>query len=268
MARVLKKPDDLTAWECVTRSTASYRSVNGATLLAALEEAHKAVAIAPNYGLAHATLADAAATIYMWVQPDDPARVREIRGYVEKALALEPDNAIVLAHVSEAYNYIGCPEEGLAPAERARRLSPSCGLAHYSSAVAATLLGNTEEANRHFDTELKVAPGSHTLFASYTWRGSSFLRSREWDKADWAYGESVRLNPTQAATYIGQALSLGLQGRIEEATERAARVRALEPETSLETWERCMKRWFINCAHEAEMTAMLRNLWHQAPAPA
>jgi tetratricopeptide (TPR) repeat protein len=268
MARVLKKPDDLTAWECVTRSTASYRSVNGETLLAALQEAHRAVEIAPNYGLAHATLADAAATIYMWVQPDDPARIREIRGYVERALALEPDNAIVLAHVSEAYNYIGSPEEGLAPAERARKLSPSCGLAHYSSAVAATLLGRTEEANRHFDTELKVAPGSHTLFASYTWRGSSFLRSREWDKADWAYGEATRLNPTQAATCIGQALSLGQQDRIDEAIERAARVRALEPETPLETWERCMKRWFINCAHEAEMTAMLHELWHQAPAPA
>jgi TolB-like protein/Tfp pilus assembly protein PilF len=268
MARVLRKPHDLTAWECVTRSTAAYRSINGETLLAALQEARQAVEIAPNYGLAHATLADAAATIYMWLQPDDPARIKEIRGFIEKALALEPENAIVLAHVSEAYNYIGRPDEAAAPAERARKLSPSCGLAHYSSAVSATLLGNIEQANRHFDTELRVAPGSHTLFASYTWRGSGFLRTREWDRADHAYAEATRLNPTQAAACIGQALSLGHQGLTGDAVERAAKVRALEPQTPLESWERCMKRWFINCPHEPDMTLMLRELWQQAPAPA
>ena len=268
MARVLKKPSDLTAWECITRSSAAYRIITGETLLQALTEAQKAVAIAPDYGTAQAMLADASATIYMWLQPDSADEIKRIRGIIDTALALEPDNAIVLAHVSEAYNYIGYPEEALAQAERACQLSPSCGLAHYSAGVAATLLDRIDEAEAHFVTELRVAPSSHLLFASYIWRGSGQLRNKNWPAALERYGEGWRLNPLDPSICIGQLIALTYLQREDEARSRMTKLRELDPVTSLETWQRCMDRWFVNCAHRSAMKDILAARWHEVPVAA
>lgn len=261
MARVLRKPSDLTAWECVTRSSAAFRNVTGETLLQALTEAQRAVEIAPDYGLAHAMLADAAATIYMWTQPDDPAQIGQIRATIDAALALEPDNATVLAHVAEAYNYIGRPEDAWALADRARQRSPSCGLAHYAAAVAATLLNRIDAAARHFDEELRAAPGSHTLFASWTWRGSGALRLRDWTAAQGHYDTALRLNPMNTGALIGHMIAAQAEG--DDASVRAwgAKLRELDPVTPLETWQRCMRRWFVNCDNLAELSGHLDQAW-------
>ena len=268
MARVLKKPSNLTAWESVTRASASYRNINGETLLQAFTEAQKAVEIAPDYAIAHAMLADAASTIYMWMQPDSAAELKKIRGYIDTALSLDSDNAVVLAHVSEAYNYTGRPDEGLALAERAFKISPSCGLAHYTAGVAATLLNRIPEADRHFATELRVAPGSHTLFASYIWRASGQLRLKNWDAALPLYAEAWRLNPLNPATCIGEQTALAMLGREAEARARTVKLREVDPESPLENWLRCMDRWYVNCAHVDEMKAILTRLWHEMPVSA
>ena len=268
MARVLKKPSDLTAWECVTRASAAYRNITGETLLQALTEAQKAVEIAPDYGTAHAMLADASATLYMWLQPDSAEDIKRIRGIIDTALMLEPDNAIVLAHVSEAYNYIGRPDEALALAQRACQISPSCGLAHYSAGVAAILLDRVAESEAHFETELRVAPGSHLLFASYIWRGSGQLRLKAWDRALEFYAAGWRLNSLNPSICIGQLIALTCLGRHDEARERTLKLRELDPATPLETWQRCMHRWFVNCAHQAEMTEILTTCWEDVAASA
>ncbi len=264
MARVLKKPNDLTAWECVTRSSAAYRNITGETLLQAVAEAQRAVAIAPDYAAAQAMLADASATIYMWLQPDSAAEIKRICAIIDTALALDPDNAVVLAHVSEAYNYIGRPADALSLAERAGQISPSCGLAHYSAGVAAILLDRIDAAEAHFATELRVAPGSHLLFASYTWRGSGQLRAQNWTAALDRYVEGWRLNPLNPSLCIGQLIALTSLGRVDEARERAEKLRELDPVTPLETWQRCMDRWFVNCAHRAAMKDILAARWHEA----
>lgn len=268
MARVLKKPSDLTAWECVTRASAAYRNITGETLLQALTEAQKAVEIAPDYAIGHAMLADASATIYMWLMPDSADEVKRIRGIIDTALMLEADNAIVLAHVSEAHNYTGSPDEALGLAERACQISPSCGLAHYSSGVANILLDRIDAAEENFATELKVAPGSHLLFASHIWRGSGQLRTRNWDRALDRYAEGWRLNPLNPSICIGQLIALTYLGRHDEARERTLKLRELDPVTPLEDWQRCMRRWFVNCGHEPEMTEILTECWNAASVTA
>lgn len=261
MARVLKKPHDLTAWECVIRASAAFRNITGETLLQALTEAQRAVEIAPDYGLAHAMLADASATIYMWTQPDDPAQIAGIRARIDTALALEPDNATVMAHVGEAYNYIGRPADAMALAQRARQISASCGLAHYVAAVAATLLNRVEEASAHFDEELRAAPGSHTLFASWTWRGSGALRQRDWTAAQRYYDIALGLNPMTTGALIGHMIAAQGLGDIAAVKAWGARLYEVDPATPLAIWQRCMPRWFVNSEHLGELSALLDQAW-------
>ena len=137
-------------------------------------------------------------------------------------------------------------------------------MAHYSAGVAAILLDRVAESEAHFETELRVAPGSHLLFASYIWRGSGQLRLKAWDRALEFYAAGWRLNPLNPSICIGQLIALTCLGRHDEARERTLKLRELDPLTPLETWQRCMRRWFVNCHHEAEMTEILTHCWEQS----
>ena len=82
MDRALKKPDNLTAWECVIRGMGAYtRRTPGKYLTDAIAEGEHAVALAPNFGMAHAMLVSAKATAYMMASPDDPAKVADPPAY-------------------------------------------------------------------------------------------------------------------------------------------------------------------------------------------
>jgi len=266
MERVLGKPASLTAWECVTRAVAAYRQITPESLVQAMNEAQRAVELSPDYGLAHAMLADARATIYFWTTPDDAETVRAIAAHIDRALALEPNSAVVLAHVAEAFNYIGQPRDALRAAERAIKLRPNFGLAHYCCAVACLLLDRTEAAFAHLDAELKSAPGSHTLFASYIWRGAAHVRSGDWEAAARAYGEATRINPGATSGYLGEAFVAARLGRSDEARALMARVRQMEPEMSLADWERILGRGLAGNPVADEAIRLTRRLWDEAGA--
>lgn len=264
MERVLRKPANLTAWECVTRAIAAYRQITPKSLIQAMTEAQRAVELSPDYALAHAMLADARATVYLWTSPDNAEAIRAIRTHIDRALALEPDSAMVLAHVAEALNYIGQPQDAIRPAERAIQLRPNFGLAHYSCGVACLLLDRIEDALVHFDAELKAAPGSHTLFASYIWRGAAHVRGGDWDAAARAYGRATQINPGATSAYLGEAFVAARMGRADEARAQMIKVRQLGPEMSLADWERIMRRGLANNPVSDEVIRHIRSLWDQA----
>ncbi len=85
MERALKKPGDITAWEAVARGMYALRRIDSAALTECIEEARRAVAIAPDYAPGHAILSLALANAYVF-GPDDPAEVQRIRSIAERAL--------------------------------------------------------------------------------------------------------------------------------------------------------------------------------------
>jgi TolB-like protein len=144
--RALLKPDDLTAWEAAWRSIVALRRVTPDALLLAITEATKAVEIAPDYGLALATLAHVKAILYHSIFPDDEAEVRRIRALADEAIRLEPDSSLVQATAAGALCFLGFPEDALASAQRAVRLNPENQFGHYSCGVACALLDRCDEA--------------------------------------------------------------------------------------------------------------------------
>jgi TolB-like protein/Tfp pilus assembly protein PilF len=266
MERVLRKPFNLTAWECVTRAIAAYRQVTPESVLQAITEAQRAVELAPDYALAHAMLADAMSTGYLWTSPDDAAAVAVIRGHIDRALALEPDNAMVLAHVAEAFNYIGLPHDAIRTAERAIQLTPHFGLAHYAAGVASLLLDRIPDALAHFEKELKAAPGSHTLFASFVWRGAAHLRAGDWEAAARAYARASEINPGSTSAYFGQSFIAAHFDRLADARALMARVRQLDPQMPLVNWERIMRRGLANNPVVDEVIQHIHRVWEQVDA--
>ncbi len=264
MARALKKPTDLTAWEAVTRSISTFRSVGSDSVSQGLDEARRAVAIAPDYGLAHAMVAVQTALEYWLFSPEDPNIEREIRGHIDRALALDTDNAVVLGFVAQALNFISQPLQALQRAERAIRLSPSYGYAHFVAALACGLLNRLQESLDHLDADSRTAPGSNLEFGNHLFRAYAHVRASDWNAAIAAFDRSLALNPDLSFGYLIKATILGRHGPTVGALDLLAQARRAEPEITLAHWEIRLGRIFANSENLQPLQKSLGRLWDEA----
>jgi TolB-like protein len=226
MERALKKPGDITAWEAVARCIAAYRKWDTAAQAEAIKEARRAVAIAPDYASGHAMLAVALGTHYL-LSPDDPEEVQRIRTIAEYALALAPDDALVLSFVGNALCWIGYPEEGERHTGRAVRKAPGSGLMHLYHGIACGMLNRPEEALSHLKTAERLSPGWHLMWVVKEWQSRALQALGRWAEADAALVECIRLNPTHGGNQVHKALLCVQLGRDAEARRHIETARQL-----------------------------------------
>ena len=262
MERALKKPEDLTAWEAVMRSSAAYQQIFGDNLAKAVDEARRAVQIAPDYGLAYACLAYAESAVHMILLEDnDPAFQRGIRAHAEKAIALEPNNALVLGYAASALAHIGFSHEALHPAARAVQLSPGGSFGHYARAVACLMLNRCDEALVHIDAEMRTMPGSHRIYLSLGWKGNALIRAGRWDEARATFDQAIALNPGATSSTASNVLVCGHLGQLEAARAFMQQTRAIEPDATLRQWEHRVSYWHTANPILPELLTHLRRAW-------
>jgi TolB-like protein/DNA-binding winged helix-turn-helix (wHTH) protein len=228
MDRALRKPANLTAWECTVRSLAAIREYGLEPLTRSIAEAQRAVDIAPDYGLARAYLALTVSGAYLSFSLHDPAQERDIRHHIERAFVLDPDNAAVLAAISCASAYIGRPADGLPRALKAIRLRRGHGLAHYAAGVNALLLGMESDAILHLENFLVVEPESHLHYITHVWRGISYSRRGRFDEGRACFNDSLALFPTN---FIAKLMLAAVDGH---CGDRVGAVRHLKEALELE----------------------------------
>ncbi len=264
MERALKKPSDLTAWEAVMRALAAIRLVKIANLSVWVEEARKAIAIAPDYGVAHAMLAMATALQYFFVSPDDAAELRRIRDHVDTALALDPANPMVLTFVSLALSFIGDPEEGLRHGEHAVRLTPRADAVRFSCGVACVLLGRPEEALAHLEGDLHVSPDAMNNVNNLFWQGLAHLLAGRPAESVAAWDRSLALNPAYPTVLIAKAAVCEWEGRMDEAHDLWVRALRAEPGGTLAAWQLVFSRILARSPLRERFIQHLISLWPQS----
>ncbi len=261
IARVLRKPDDLTAWECVTRAVAAYRQLSPASVAEARDEARRAVVIAPDFGLAHAMLAVTIGGLSWILASENAGEQHNVLKHVERALALDPNDGAVLAYVGHALSTIGQHEAGLRYAGRAIQRSPQFGLAHMGSGMACEGLGRIEEAVAHYGAYLRLDSHSDVEYLAWYRIGRAQLRGRDWHAADAATGRSIALNDNSPLLHCQGALIARQLGRADDAQAMMARSRRLDPVATLSDWERRLNLWYAGSPALDELLTHLRALW-------
>ncbi len=219
LERVLKKPGDITAWEAAQRSLGAYSKYDPADRDRAIEEARRAVAIAPDYAPGQAMLADSLANAYLMGSPDDPIEVERIRAITVKALALAPNDAWVLSFVGHTLCFIGFPEEGVRHTERAVRKAPGSGQLQYQHGTALLFLNRMAEALAHLNAAERLMTGSHLMWAVKVWQSRALAELGRWAEAEAVIDESISLIPTFGWNYIFKARCCVQLGRAAEARE-------------------------------------------------
>ncbi len=263
MDRALRKPSNLTAWECTARALAAIREYGAESLMRSISESQRAVEIAPDYGFARAIHAQTIAGAYLSISTPDPEREREIQQHIDRAFALDPDHAGSLAAIATASAYIGRPRDGLPRALRAIRLRPGHGLAHYAAGVNRLLLSDEDAALGHLDDFLTVEPESHLHYITHAWRGISHARGRNFDGARAAFDEAFNLYPGQFIALLVLTCIEHSEGRSDVAAGHLATARELEPGATLALLKARVGRFFAGSPQLEAMVAALDRLWPQ-----
>jgi serine/threonine protein kinase/Tfp pilus assembly protein PilF len=227
----------------------------------AYSDFQEAIAIDPNYALAHAEIAK----IHIFRANNEQNRAELVAAKDEAKIALGLDDRVAQAHSDLAwvlynndFDWAGAEAEYL----RALALNPSDTFAHKWYAMFLAGQGRGREAVDQAEQALSLDPASMTLKAAYGWilidagqtdagidylekelelypdygvgsgyLGTGYNRRHEYEKAALAFQRAadvaarLKLKAAYLAYRCGVAANLGLAGKTDQASKIAAQIR-------------------------------------------
>jgi tetratricopeptide (TPR) repeat protein len=150
----------------------------------------------------------------------------------ERAVQLDQDDPLVLAHAAHVYSYVlEEPETGSAFAARAVVLDPNLALARLWAGWAQVYLGNHDAAIEQFSAAIRLSPTDPHLFLPQTGMAyAHFFAGRYEESLSWAT-RAIQRQPNFPGAQRTLMASLAMAGRIAEA-RRACNV-ALQTDSTL-----------------------------------
>jgi TolB-like protein len=267
MEQALKKPGELTAWEAVMKSRASTERATRDSMSTAIIEARAAIDIAPEYAMAQATLAYALGGFYFtWTGGHDEEMGREARVHARRALALDANNATVLALSAVALGFSGSWQDALTYAQRALELNPNFALPHQALALAYIRFNKPDEAIRHLDAEIVLAPRGYMMYLNSSHRGIAHFQAGRTEQALQATDHALVLYPGFMWALKDKAVYCEKLGQHEDALEVVRQLRSGDRSVTLEEIEAANLAGFIAPETGAELNAVFRKLWLETAA--
>jgi len=145
----------------------------------------------------------------------------------DRALALEPNHAIVWHNTGVALNNLGRNEEALTACNRALALKPDYASAWIDKGVALSNLGRKEEALTAYDRVLALKTHYERAWTNKGVALSDLGRNEE---ALTAYDRALNLKPDHAGAWQNKGDALSALGRNEEALAAYDRTLTLKPD--------------------------------------
>jgi adenylate cyclase len=233
-----KRPESLDAYDLVLRALPHVYAVMPEEAQKAIPLLQRALAVEPDYGLAHAFLALCFEVVYRGGGFVDRAIGALAVRHAHAALAHGPDDATALGLSAFVIAIVERdPPAAIVAFERAIALSPSCSIALMLGAAAMGCAGETERALMWGEQAIRLSPFDRLIFAAYVGISLARFMSGRYEEAAAAARRAIQSNPGFGVPHMMLAASLGGLGRIAEARTAAARVRELQPTFS--TGETC-----------------------------
>jgi TolB-like protein len=262
--KALSKPGDLTAWEAVTRASAGLATYSRESLRAAVVEARKALAIEPDYSLAHAVLASMLGGLYSMGGARDGALLREARQHAERALTLGANDPLVLSWVGNGLGISGSWQDALRYAQRSVDLNPNLAFGRETLAMVCVRLKRTDDVLKHVEVLESLAPRGHMTHMGISYRGLAHYMSGRYEQARHAMEHALLLNPSFVYPLKDIAVIHEKLGRHEEARDAVRRLRSADPTITLEGMEAFVLASLFPPDVAAEMNPIFRKVWMEA----
>jgi TolB-like protein/class 3 adenylate cyclase/Tfp pilus assembly protein PilF len=225
------RPVDPGAFEAYLKGRHHWNKRTGADLQKSIEYFETAIALDPDWALAHSGLAEAYVLLAFY---DPSSRPRDsmprARAAAERALELDDELApahTALAAVREWYDWDW--EGAEAEFQRALELDPSYATAHHWYAIHR-MVTEQKGAIEHMQRARELDPLSMVIG---TVTGMVLLYSREYDRSIEVLRETLELDPSFRSAQVNLAEAYAAKGMHKEAVEVAERRARTEESVSM-----------------------------------
>jgi len=224
-----KRPESLDAYDLVLRALpyVSEAMAEGAHIAVPLLD--RALALEPNYALAHGIRAWCFEILYVRGGFDAENGAIAMR-HARAAIAHGRDDATALA--LGAFVIAMVEHDRVTAVEvwdKALALSPSCGLALLFGGVAMGLGADAERALEWGERALRLSPFDRLAFAAYQALAIGHFMGGRYEEAANAARRAVQSNEGFSLSHMFLAAALAKLGRLADANASASRVLALQP---------------------------------------
>jgi len=220
---------DLTAYDLYLRAYATHLSA-GPQSGGALCLVEQAIERDPHYGPALALAAVCRGNLYRHGRSEDPEEDRRKAAvFARRALQVAGDDPRVLADAAYALAFLG-EDIGamIALVDRALALNPSFARGWYISGGLRLLAGQLDVAIEHAENSLRLSPRERVGWAHYIIGATHFFSGR-FEEAVQKFLLAMQEDPSDTGSYRILAASYAHMGRLKEAREVIARLRAITP---------------------------------------
>jgi len=224
-----KRPDSLDAYDLVLRALPDVYSRMPEPSKKALVHLERALALDPNYALAHACAAECYHSLFLRGGLREENRTAAVR-HAQVAIANGQDDALALTLAGFSLGMDGHDRAAaFAAFEAALAVSPSSALTYILGSVILSFAEEAERAIEWGERGLRLSPLD-------PWRSSAFIsfalghfhRGR-YEEAAAAARKAVQFSPGFSICHMVLAAALAKLGRLEEARAAATRVLELQP---------------------------------------
>jgi TolB-like protein len=262
--RALAKQRRCSAWEHVLRTWGMIGRLGGSSPRA-VEESRQAVRMAPDFGLAYATLAHALSgrlgiDRLTLSEPEREAIAAEALDAIRKAIELDGQNPAVLVRLANGYAGIGDAEAGLRLAQRAVQLAPHSAEAQSQFGISNFMLGRTSEAIQAFERQSRFASFDPDRAGGQALLGICLFLEGRSAEAEVAIDNALALQPNFYLALRWKAVVAADLGNEESAKAAVRLIRKAEPGKSIDDYLDSPRHLPIEHPRKYEAIDILRRL--------
>ncbi len=226
-----KPTTDLNAYDCFLRALPHANAMTREDNEEALRLTSQAIALDPNYAspMGLAAWCYSLRVSHGWVETAD-AEAHEALRLARAAIEIGRNQPETLWLAGYALGFFGSsPREGIDLIDDALRLNPNAAQALVYGGWLRAYDGDAATAKKHFERAQRLSPLDTNAYRTYSGLGFCclFLGQIE-ESVSWAT-KAIHHNPKFTATHRVLAASLAHAGRVDEAREVVAQLRALVP---------------------------------------
>ena len=230
-----KPPDNLEAYDLVLRALPHFWAHTREDNRKAIAFLDQALQRDPDYGeaLAFKAWCHAQEACYLW--SDDPAseQAAALRLATQAAKRVE-DHATALIAIGAALNIAGADRELAASyLERALAIDPNNAWGWLRLGWASYYLGRFDQAVEHFEHALRLSPFDPFVFNVYVGLGSAWAMRGEHSKGIALIERGLRANPAAVWAYRSLAWMHAREGDLDKATEAVRMLLAHYPDVTI-----------------------------------
>jgi TolB-like protein len=218
---------DLTAYDLYLQAIAQFPSERG--IVAALDLLRRAIERDPYYASALAGAAFCHMRLHLSGWSKDPDEDQRGVNLARRALQVAGDDPGVLAWSAYVLAYFGEDiDAAIQLIERALALNPSFAYGWLWSGWLRLWAGQPQLAISHFETSLRLSPHARTA-STLMGIGVGYFIAQRFEDAVAMLLRSLQEQPDWAPTYRMLAACYAHMGRLDDATNIVARLRAITP---------------------------------------